>query len=273
MSGARRYDRNRSPHGSRRGARRRPVRRSTAWRGPVVGGLLALPVGAALAAAMIVASAPDSGAPAAANGAQQAPQAVPDDVRTPEDFFPSPTASPEPAPTQRSAPPKAATGDGAEVEASVSPRPSESGGDSGGSRSPAPDPGGGSGGGDSAGVSALAKEVVRLTNKERADAGCAPLRVDDRLTAAAQGHSKDMDLRDYMDHISPDGKGPGDRSAAEGYDSWSGENVASGQRTAAQVVESWMDSKGHRDNILNCDSKAIGVGEAGFKWTQLFGSE
>jgi uncharacterized protein YkwD len=120
-------------------------------------------------------------------------------------------------------------------------------------------------------------EVVAFTNQKRASAGCdTPLRVDDRLVAAAQGHSADMAARDYFSHTSPEGLGPGDRTAAQGYLQWSGENIAMGYPTAAAVVAGWMNSDGHRANILNCNSVAIGVGAAdsddGIYWTQVFGS-
>jgi uncharacterized protein YkwD len=116
-------------------------------------------------------------------------------------------------------------------------------------------------------------EVTRLTNVERAKAGCGALRVDSRLAAAAQAHSKDMVDRDYFSHTSPDGKGPGDRAAAAGYPSWSGENIAAGYPTAAAVVQGWMNSPGHKANILNCQSKATGVGYDARRnmWTQMFG--
>lgn len=118
-----------------------------------------------------------------------------------------------------------------------------------------------------------AAEVVRLTNAERAAAGCAPLRVDSQLTTAAQGHSEDMAARQYMAHESPEGVDPFDRARAAGYPALSGENVAMGQRTAAEVVEDWMNSEDHRRNIVNCDNVAIGVGVQDVHWTQKFGAE
>lgn len=116
-------------------------------------------------------------------------------------------------------------------------------------------------------------EVTRLTNAERAGAGCRPQRVEPNLQAAAQLHSKDMVDRDYFSHTSPDGLGPGDRAAAQGYPSWSGENIAAGYRTPAEVVRAWMSSAGHRANILNCRSMSTGVGydSRTSTWTQLFG--
>ena len=93
------------------------------------------------------------------------------------------------------------------------------------------------------------------------------------LTALAQDFSEDMAARDYMAHDNPDGEGPGDRARRHGYSSWGAENVAKGQSSAEQVMEAWMNSPGHRANILNCDLTAIGVGEASNAWTQKFGYE
>jgi uncharacterized protein YkwD len=137
---------------------------------------------------------------------------------------------------------------------------------------PAPAPTGST---TAAGATAIEAEVTRLTNAERAKAGCGALRIDARLTAAARGHSADMVDRDYFSHTSPDGRGPGDRAEAAGYPRWSGENIAAGYSTAAAVVQGWMNSEGHRANILNCSSTATGVGydARGNMWTQMFGFE
>ncbi len=121
-----------------------------------------------------------------------------------------------------------------------------------------------------------AEQVVALVNTERAKAGCGPVRSNGRLATAATKHSADMAARDYFDHTSPDGTDPGDRITAAGY-RWStyGENIARGQRTPASVMDSWMNSAGHRANILNCDYKELGVGihnaSGGPWWTQAFG--
>jgi uncharacterized protein YkwD len=124
--------------------------------------------------------------------------------------------------------------------------------------------------------SAAAVQVVRLTNLQRVQHGCAPLRVDARLTEAAQAHSADMDRRHYFDHDSPDGRTPWARIKATGYQQPGAENIAMGQPTPVAVVGAWMNSPGHRANILNCDLKAIGVGvqydtAGGPWWTQDFG--
>jgi uncharacterized protein YkwD len=120
---------------------------------------------------------------------------------------------------------------------------------------------------------AVADEVLQLTNAERAKVGCAPLHADSRLAAAAQGHSADMASRGYFAHVTPEGQTPWDRAKAAGYDSPSAENIAMGYRTPADVVAAWMKSDGHRQNILNCASHALGVGfdPRGYYWTQLFG--
>ncbi|MEU8754416.1 sigma-70 family RNA polymerase sigma factor [Streptomyces chartreusis] len=121
-------------------------------------------------------------------------------------------------------------------------------------------------------------QVVALVNKERANAGCGPLEEDALLNKSAQGHSEDMAARDFFDHTNPDGADPGQRITAAGY-RWStyGENIAMGQQTPAAVMESWMNSPGHKANILNCSFKDIGVGihngPGGPWWTQNFGAK
>lgn len=118
-------------------------------------------------------------------------------------------------------------------------------------------------------------EVLELTNLERERRGCDPLRPNDQLHEAARAHSTDMAERNYFDHVSPEGSGPAERATDAGYDAWAAENIAMGYPTAEDVVAGWMNSKGHRENILNCDFRAIGVGLAessrGNYWTQMFG--
>ena len=119
--------------------------------------------------------------------------------------------------------------------------------------------------------------VVELVNDARAEAGCDPLHSDPRLDAAALAHSEDMIVRDYFSHVTPDGVSPWDRAKAAGYDVPTGENIALGQRDADTVMTAWMSSEGHRANILNCASKAIGMGLALDSsgtpyWTQMFGA-
>ncbi|MGK5443733.1 CAP domain-containing protein [Micromonospora sp. URMC 105] len=126
----------------------------------------------------------------------------------------------------------------------------------------------------SPGVSSQAREVVDLVNAERAKAGCGKLSIDDKLMTAAQRHSQDQADHRNMSHTGSDGSDAGDRIERVGY-SWRtyGENVAWNQKTPAEVMRAWMNSQGHRENILNCAFTEIGVGVAssnGPYWTQVF---
>lgn len=117
--------------------------------------------------------------------------------------------------------------------------------------------------------------VIELTNKARATAGCARLRFDKRLRTAARLHSRDMGLHDYFSHTSQDGDTFADRIEAAGYPHPGAENIARGYQTADEVMDGWMNSPGHRANILNCGLRTIGVGvyyaPGGPWWTQDFG--
>lgn len=121
--------------------------------------------------------------------------------------------------------------------------------------------------------SSVENEVVDIANAHRAAAGCEPLRVDARLAQAAADHSADMSARDYFDHTTPDDVTFAERIVSAGFAAPGAENIARGQQTAAVVMQSWMDSDGHRANILNCRLTAIGVGleTEGMYWTQDFG--
>ncbi|MFF2043437.1 CAP domain-containing protein [Kitasatospora sp. NPDC058170] len=120
-----------------------------------------------------------------------------------------------------------------------------------------------------------AQQVVDLVNAQRAQHGCGPVTAEPRLAAAAQSHSEDMADRSYFDHASPEGYHADHRIEANGY-RWStwGENIARGQKDPAAVMDAWMNSPGHRANILNCAFKELGVGvrtgSGGPWWTQVF---
>ncbi|GAA4661095.1 CAP domain-containing protein [Streptomyces youssoufiensis] len=128
------------------------------------------------------------------------------------------------------------------------------------------------------GLARLVAEVVALTNAERSAVGLRPLAVDPGLATAAQAHSADMVARDFYAHTTPEGRQPWDRAAAAGCRHRGiGENIACGQRSAADVVRGWMNSPGHRANILSPGFDEIGIGYAtgslaGTYWTQLFGT-
>ncbi|WAZ25677.1 sigma-70 family RNA polymerase sigma factor [Streptomyces cinnabarinus] len=116
-------------------------------------------------------------------------------------------------------------------------------------------------------------QVLALVNTEREKAGCRPVTLDARLARAAQLHSEDMSANQYFDHTSQDGRTFADRAAAQGHPSPGAENIAQGQSTPQAVMESWMNSQGHRENILNCDLTTMGVGvvDDDWTWTQVFG--
>ena len=117
--------------------------------------------------------------------------------------------------------------------------------------------------------------VLALVNTVRATAGCQPLHADKKLSELASDFSADMAARAFFDHTDPDGDDPWDRAAQAGVKDLGGENIARGQATAQEVMDAWMNSEGHRANILNCDYKTIGVGavfgDGGPWWTQDFG--
>jgi uncharacterized protein YkwD len=119
-------------------------------------------------------------------------------------------------------------------------------------------------------------EVLALVNVQRAAAGCPALRADAGLAAVARAHSADMRDRNYFSHVDPDGNDPFARARAAGIDYARAENIAYGQADPAAVMTAWMNSSGHRANILNCSLGTLGVGIAqganGPLWTQLFGS-
>ena len=122
----------------------------------------------------------------------------------------------------------------------------------------------------------LAEEdtVFELVNQERAVYGLRPFSRDDRLLTAARAHSEDMALNGYFDHTSFDGRTAGTRLLDAGY-FWNtyGENIAAGYPTPESVVNGWMNSSGHRGNILNASFCDLGVGFAHYYWTQDFGRQ
>ncbi|MEU1757315.1 CAP domain-containing protein [Micromonospora matsumotoense] len=186
-------------------------------------------------------------------------QASPSPTPSPSTASPTPTPSPSPSrtgtptptPSRTQAASRQTTRGGAIPTAATTTRAAASGG--GGSQ---------------------AQQVVDLVNAERAKAGCAAVTVDDKLTLAAQQHSQDQADHKSMTHTGSDGSNAGQRLDRASY-SWRtyGENVAWNQQTPAAVMNAWMNSSGHRANILNCAFTEIGVGVAssnGPYWTQDF---
>ena len=145
---------------------------------------------------------------------------------------------------------------------------------------------------------AMEQEVYERTNDERQSNGLAPLTWCDGLADCARAHSHDMCDRGFFDHVNPEGEDPTARGAAghAGRFSFSpvvptpytgiAENIAHGLSSAEAVVQAWMNSPGHRANILNANYTHIGVGNCGSTiqdangrdhtgcgthWTQNFG--
>lgn len=116
-------------------------------------------------------------------------------------------------------------------------------------------------------------EVVRLVNSERAKNGLSPLTQDWELSRVARFKSQDMKDNAYFSHTSPIYGSPFDMIKNFGISyRTAGENIARGQATPQAVVNAWMNSSGHRANILNKSYKKIGVGYVsdGRFWTQMF---
>lgn len=125
-------------------------------------------------------------------------------------------------------------------------------------------------------IKAIEKEVVRLTNIQRQNNGLSPLKHNWQLSRVARYKSEDMKNRGYFSHTSPTYGSPFKMISDFGIRySAAGENIAMGQRTAQDVVNGWMNSSGHRANILNRNFTEIGVGYAKNSsgktyWTQMF---
>lgn len=122
-------------------------------------------------------------------------------------------------------------------------------------------------------LSEFEQQVVELTNQQRAQAGLEPLEADIALSQVARDKSEDMATNQYFDHQSPTYGSPFDMMQAYGVNyQTAGENIAKGQRTPEEVVNAWMNSEGHRENIMNPNFTHIGIGhvESGNYWTQMF---
>jgi uncharacterized protein YkwD len=108
----------------------------------------------------------------------------------------------------------------------------------------------------------LESDVVTMTNQQRALNGCAPVTADSRITTAARAHSTWMAGTGTFSHVGNGGSSFDARIRAAGYPTPRSENIAWGYRTGADVMDGWMNSAGHRANILDCSAKTVGVGVA-----------
>jgi uncharacterized protein YkwD len=132
-----------------------------------------------------------------------------------------------------------------------------------------------------------AQSVLSAVNALRAKAGCGPLKFNTALMAAAKTHARNMAEKNFFGHTGKDGRGFAGRIRSEGYRyGLAAENIAAGQPTVARVIEAWLDSPGHRRNILNCKFRDTGIAMVyqpddgplrgkgkglRYYWVQLFG--
>jgi RNA polymerase sigma factor (sigma-70 family) len=251
------------PGGPSRSRIRHERRRARRRKGAVIGAAVLVAGGGAVG--VLTQLAPDDSADTVRSQAAPAPS------RTPEPSSPaaSPSASKKPSPKASPSRTKARPARAKKTTAAPRPKPAPT------TKRPAPPP---QAPATKAPSGSFGQQVTQLVNAERAKNGCGPVTQNGKLDTAALRHSQDMAARNYFDHTDPDGKDPGDRITAAGY-TWStyGENIARGQQTPASVMDSWMNSPGHRANILNCSFKEIGVGvhqgSGGPWWTQVFGAQ
>jgi uncharacterized YkwD family protein len=123
-------------------------------------------------------------------------------------------------------------------------------------------------------ASQFEQKVVDLVNQEREKQGLKPLTLNKKLSDVARTKSKDMMDKGYFDHNSPTYGSPFDMMKQFGIEyTTAGENIAKGQQSPEDVMNAWMNSDGHRKNILNPDFTEIGVGYLKGDttyWTQQF---
>lgn len=126
------------------------------------------------------------------------------------------------------------------------------------------------------GETTQAQEVLKLVNQERSKQGLKALTLNTKLTSVANMKAKDMAVNNYFSHQSPTYGSPFQMLQQYGVSySSAGENIASGQTSAQEVMNSWLNSSGHRANILNSNYTQLGVGyykggSYGTYWVQLF---
>lgn len=120
---------------------------------------------------------------------------------------------------------------------------------------------------------AYEQEVFLLVNEIRAENGMQTFEWSDDLATVGRNHAEDMYVRNFFSHKNPDNKSPFDRMKEYGISyMYAAENIAQGQKSPQEAVNGWMNSAGHRENILNPNLKKLGVGFYKDYWCQLFSS-
>lgn len=182
---------------------------------------------------------------------------VPTPAPAPKQTTPAPAPAPAPAPKQTQPAPAPAPAP-APKQTTPAPQPKAP------AKSTAPATGT---------VGQYAQQVIDLTNAQRSKNGLPALKADTQLSSVAQKKALDMQQNHYFSHTSPTYGSPFDmmRDFGVNYKS-AGENIAQGQRTPQEVVNAWMNSEGHRKNILSPNFTHIGVGfeQTGKHWSQMF---
>lgn len=119
----------------------------------------------------------------------------------------------------------------------------------------------------------IAQKMLTRVNKERADAGLSTLSLDDTLCEDAQVRAQEIAVPNCFSHTRPDGSRA--LTVIRGQFSYAGENIAYGQKNVTEVMDAWMDSSGHRENILRPEYSALGTAcfetaDGTLYWVQLF---
>lgn len=114
-------------------------------------------------------------------------------------------------------------------------------------------------------------QIATLLNSQRAAQGLGPLSEDANLSRAARAHAQDMVTQGYFSHVGQNGSSFVQRAQASGYACVAAENIAQGQRSEAEVMTGWMNSTGHRRNILLRDATEFGIGLVNNMWVLMLG--
>lgn len=117
----------------------------------------------------------------------------------------------------------------------------------------------------------VAVRLAELANVVRQEAGCDTLEWYEDAAEVARRHSADMEARQFFSHVNPDGLNPFDRLAEAGiHYKAAAENILHGEATASRALGLWLESPGHRENLVNCDFTHHGVGRVDSYWTHIF---
>ncbi len=186
----------------------------------------------------------------------QAPTATPKPTQ-------APTATPKPtqAPTATPKPTQAPTATPKPTQApTATPKPTQAP-----TATPKPSPT------NNGGQATIDEQILNLVNQERQKLGLKDLKLDSLLSKVATEKARDMDENNYFSHTSPTYGSPFDMMASYGVSyRYAGENIASGYTSAEAVMKGWMNSPGHRANIVNANFTKLGVGKVNGQWVQMF---